>query len=77
VWPNGLKEAKKTGALEDETTVFEGPGAKPLNYFEQMAKVPETAGKFALRLPIVKSTVKYGVQSTARVFNTTPKTVRK
>ena len=50
---------------------------KPLNYFEQIRKMPNKADKFDLRLRIVKHAIAYGVKPTARVFDTTAKTVRK
>ena len=57
--------------------VFEGPILKPLSYFEQTTKMPNQADKFDLRLRMVKHALAYGVKPTARVFDTTPKTVRK
>jgi transposase-like protein len=50
---------------------------KPLNYFEQIIKMPNESDKFDLRLRIVKSAISIGVKPTARLFDTTPKTVRK
>ena len=50
---------------------------KPLNYFEQIIRMPNKADKFDLRLRMVKHAVVYGVKPAARVFDTTPKTVRK
>ena len=50
---------------------------KPLNYFEQITKMPNKADKFDLRLRMVKHTIRYGIKPTARVFDTTPLTVRK
>ena len=50
---------------------------KPLNYFEQIIRMPNKADKFDLRLRMVKYAVVYGVKPTARAFDTTPKTVRK
>jgi len=64
-------------ALEDEIIIFEGPVVKPLSYFEQVIKMPNKADKFDLRLRMVKHAIKYGVKPAARVFDTTPKTVRK
>ena len=49
----------------------------PLTYFEQIIKMPNKADKFDLRLRMVKHALAYGVKPTARLFNTTPKTVRK
>jgi len=50
---------------------------KPLNYFEQIIKMPDKADKFDLRLRMVKHALVHGVKPTARVFTTTAKTVRK
>lgn len=63
--------------LEDEIIIFEGLVVKPLSYFEQMIRMPNKADKFDLRLRMVKHAIAYGVKPTARVFGTTPKTVRK
>ena len=49
----------------------------PLNYYEQIVKMKGKADKFDLRLRMVKHALVYGVKPTARVFSTTPKTVRK
>jgi transposase len=49
----------------------------PLVYYEQIIKMPNKADKFDLRLRIIKHAFAYGVKPTARVFDTTPKTVRK
>jgi transposase len=50
---------------------------QPLTYYEQIIKMPNKADKFDLRLRIVKSAVSIGIKPTARLFDTTPKTVRK
>ena len=50
---------------------------KPLTYYEQIIKMPNKADKFDLRLRIVKSAMSLGIKPTARLFDTTPKTVRK
>ena len=50
---------------------------KPLTYFEQIIKMPNKADKFDLRLRMVKHAITHGVKPTARVFDTTAKTVRK
>lgn len=50
---------------------------KPLTYWEQIIRMPDKSDKFDLRLRIVKHALEYGVKPTARLFNTTPKTVRK
>jgi transposase-like protein len=50
---------------------------KPLTYSEQIIRMPDKSDKFDLRLRIVKHALEYGVKPTARLFNTTPKTVRK
>ena len=50
---------------------------KPLNYYEQIVRMNDKADKFDLRLRMVKHALFYGVKPTARVFSTTPKTVRK
>lgn len=50
---------------------------KPLTYYEQIIKMPNKADKFDLRLRIVKSAISIGIKPTARLFDTTPKTVRK
>ena len=49
----------------------------PLTYYEQIIKMPVKADKFDLRLRMVKSALVHGVKPTAKVFDTTPKTVRK
>ena len=56
---------------------FEGQQMKPLTYFEQIIKMPNKADKFDLRLRMVKSAIAVGIKPTARLFDTTPKTVRK
>src|SRR4030067_1396889 len=50
---------------------------KPLNYFEQVRRMPNKADQFDLRLRIARQGLAYGVKPTARLFTTTPKTVRK
>jgi hypothetical protein len=50
---------------------------KPLNYFEQIIRMPNKADKYDLRLRMIKHALTYGVKPTARVFVTTAKTVRK
>jgi len=50
---------------------------KPLSYFEQVRKMPNKADQFDLRLRIVRQALAYGVKPTARLFDTTAKTVRK
>ena len=50
---------------------------KTLNYFEQIRKMPNKADKFDLRRRMVKHAIVYGIKPTARVFDTTPVTVRK
>ena len=50
---------------------------QPLTFYEQIIKMPNKADKFDLRLRIVKSAAGIGVKPTARLFDTTPKTVRK
>ena len=49
---------------------------KPLNYFEQITKMPNKADKFDLRLRMIKHVIRYGIKPTARVFETTATTVR-
>jgi len=49
----------------------------PLTYYEQIIKMPDKSDKFDLRLRIVKSAIDIGVKPAARLFDTTPKTVRK
>jgi hypothetical protein len=49
----------------------------PLTYFEQIIRMNGKADKFDLRLRMVKSAIANGVKPTARLFDTTPKTVRK
>ncbi|UCC98960.1 MAG: helix-turn-helix domain containing protein [Phycisphaerales bacterium] len=63
-------------ALQDEIILFEGLIAKPLSYFKQITGMPNKVDKFDLRLRMVKHAIKYGVEPTARIFDTTPKTVR-
>ena len=50
---------------------------KPLSYYEQIIRMKGKADKFDLRLRMVKHALVYGVKPAARVFDTTPKTVRK
>lgn len=50
---------------------------KPLTYFEQIVKMPNKSDKFDLRLRIVKYACGYGIKPAAKLFSTTPKTVRK
>jgi transposase len=50
---------------------------KPYNYFEQIVRMKQNAGKFELRLRMVQYAKRYGVKPAARAFDTTPKTVRK
>ena len=50
---------------------------KPLSYFEQVRKMPNKADQFDLRLRIIRQALAYGVKPTARLFDTTAKTVRK
>ena len=49
----------------------------PLTYYEQIIKMPNKADKFDLRLRIIKHAIANGIKPTARIFETTPKTVRK
>jgi transposase-like protein len=49
----------------------------PLTYYEQIIKMPDKSDKFDLRLRIVQSAIDIGVKPAARLFDTTPKTVRK
>lgn len=49
----------------------------PLTYWEQIIKMPDKSDKFDLRLRLIKSVRTIGVKPTARLFDTTPKTVRK
>ena len=50
---------------------------KPLNYYEQITKMPNKADKYDIRLRLVKSAIQNGIKPTSRLFDTTPKTVRK
>ena len=49
----------------------------PLTYYEQIIRMNGKADKFNLRLRMMQSAKTNGVKPTARLFNTTPKTVRK
>ena len=49
----------------------------PLTYYEQIIEVKGKADKFDLRLRMIKHAIAHGVKPTARVFDTTAKTVRK
>jgi transposase len=49
---------------------------KPLTYFEQLRRMPSKAHQFDLRLRIVRQALSLGVKPTARLFDTTAKTVR-
>ena len=48
-----------------------------LTYYEQIIKMPDKSDKYDLRLRIIKAALANGVKPTARLFDTTPKTVRK
>lgn len=50
---------------------------EPFSYFELLRKMPDKADKYDLRLRMVKNAIQNGVKPTARLFATTPKTVRK
>jgi len=50
---------------------------KPFSYFELLRKMPRKADKYDLRLKMVNNAIENGVKPTARLFATTPKTVRK
>jgi len=50
---------------------------KPFSYFELLRKMPGKADKYDLRLKMVNNAIENGVKPTARLFATTPKTVRK
>ena len=45
-------------APEDEIIILEDQVVKPLDYFEQMTKMPNKAEKFDLRLRMVKHAIK-------------------
>ncbi len=47
------------------------------NYWEMLVRMKNKASKFDLRLRLVQHALKEGVKPTARLFATTPKTVRK
>jgi transposase len=48
-----------------------------LTYLEQIIRMPNKADKFDLRLRIITSAKAIGVKPTSRLFDTTPRTVRK
>ena len=50
---------------------------KPFNHIEQIIRMKNKADKYDLRLRIVKAALANGVKPAARLFGTTPKTVRK
>jgi transposase len=50
---------------------------KPFTYYQQIIKMTNKADKYDLRLHMVKHAIVYGIKPTARLFDTTPKTVRK
>ena len=50
---------------------------KPLAFGEQIIRMKNKADKFDLRLRLVQHAVAYGVKPAARLFATTPRTVRK
>lgn len=50
---------------------------KPFNYYKQIIRMKFKVDKFDLRLRIIKHALAYGVKPTARVFETTTKTIRK
>ena len=49
----------------------------PFNYYELIIKMKNNADKYDLRLRIIKAALANGVKPAARLFDTTPKTVRK
>jgi transposase len=49
----------------------------PFKFYETLNRMKDKASKFDLRLRVVQHALKEGVKPTARVFATTPKTVRK
>lgn len=49
----------------------------PFTYYEHIIKMKHKADKYDLTLRMVKYAQPYGVKPTARLFDTTPKTVRK
>jgi transposase-like protein len=50
---------------------------KPLTYYELIIKMKNKADKYDLRLRIINFAKQHGVKPAARLFDTTPKTVRK
>jgi len=50
---------------------------KPFNFYEIIIKMKNKADKFDLRVRLVKAAIKHGVKPAAKLFDTTPKTVRK
>ena len=54
--PNGRQEAKDA-ALKDEIIIFDDTFVEPLNYFEQVIRMPSKAEKFDLLLRMVKHAI--------------------
>jgi len=71
------KSLKKLSPPETIRSFLEDSWMNPLNYFEQIIRMPDKADKFELRLRMVNCAMVNGVKPTAMLFSTTPKTVRK
>jgi transposase len=71
------KSLKKLSPPETIRSFLEDSRMDPLNYFEQIIRMPDKADKFELRLRMVNCAMVIGVKPTAGLFRTTPKTVRK
>ena len=56
---------------------LEALNIKPYTYYEQIVRMKDKAGKYDLRLRMVKYAKQHGIKPTAELFDTTPKTVRK
>ena len=60
-----------------ERTRSKGLRLGPFKFYEALVRMKDRASKFDLRLRLVRQALKHGVKPTAKLFATTPKTVRK
>ena len=56
---------------------MEAPTIRPYTYYEQIVRMKDKSDKYDLRLRIIKYARQHGIKPAARLFDTTPKTVRK
>jgi transposase len=57
--------------------LFGGTNIKPYTYYEQIVRMRDKSGKYDLRLRMVKYAKQHGIKPAAKLFDTTPKTIRK